>query len=118
MGDFFELQEAGILDEMGEYIGNNDSIDHYHHNEAYNRNNKVRNFMKERGLFTPKAQKRALKEYGLEVRSGRPTFHACNNWNTFKFFINKRVGYIKPSKKIKDASNRETNISKTDQAAI
>lgn len=100
MGEFFDLQEAGILDEMGEYIG--DDNGYWHAQSASGaRNSQIRNFMKQRGITTPKAQKKAIKEYGIDLCTDRPTFHAFNNWKVFKDFINKRVGYIAPAKKAK-----------------
>lgn len=102
MGEFFDLQEAGLLDEMGEYIG--DDPGYHAANSAAPRNQQIRNFMKQRGITTPKAQKRAIKEYGIDMCTSRPTFHAYHNWKVFKDFINKRVGYVAPNKKSNHAS--------------
>lgn len=99
MGEAYEMYEDGLVDEMGEYIG--DGMDYRevsaHTQAIIDRNSKIRNFMKQRGITTKKAQKRALKLYGEKALTHRPTFHADKNWQEFKDFINERVNYKKPN---------------------
>lgn len=105
MGEAADMMLDGILDANGEYTGRNPGHPVYPKGwfgvrcqDAAKRSQRVRDFMTTRGLKLGDEQRLAIKEYGINVNSDRPTYHACSNWPMFTEFINKRVGYTKPSK--------------------
>lgn len=106
MGDIADMMLEGILDANGEYTGRNPGHPVYPKGwfgkvgkgNSHPSVTRVTNFMLQRGIAKGDEQKKTLLDYGKEVDSDRPTYHACSNWPTFKSFIDKRVGYIKPSK--------------------
>jgi len=75
--------------------------------EANKRNCKVRQFMKLRGITTVKTQKKTLALYGEFAETDRPSFHANNNWEMFKQWLDKRMNYTKPSKRRKQVLEPE-----------
>jgi len=75
--------------------------------DANRRNSKIKQFMKLRGITTVKTQKKTLILYGEFAKTDRPTFHANENWKTFKDWLDKRMNYTKPSKRKKFTSEPE-----------
>jgi hypothetical protein len=110
MGEIAEMMLDGILDANGEYTGRNPGYPVYPKGWFKQKQGKfvnshaavckVKCFLKERGIPVGDEQKKIVAEYGRHVNCDRPTFHACSNWPVFKAWVDAKVGYVKPSKRV------------------
>lgn len=105
MGETAEMMLDGILDANGEYTGRNPGHPVYpkgwfgkEKGNSWPQVSRVKCFLGCRGIETGQPQKDMVEAYGNHIGTDRPTQHACSNWPTFKEFVDKKIGYIKPSK--------------------
>jgi len=107
MGEIADMMLDGILDANGEYTGINPghpvypkgwfggqkSSDHHKH--------MVNNFLKQRGIIDESERFAIVNEYAKTIdRKNKRVFrYIQGNFKAFKDFVDKRIGYVKPSKK-------------------
>lgn len=108
MGEIAEMMLDGILDANGEYTGHNYGHPVYpkgwfgedKKQRNMDRHVQVFNFLRQRGINDHERQQEMLHSFAKHrgISHKRITRNACGDWKGFKAFVDKKIGFVKPSK--------------------